>query len=82
MIKEGSSNLFSGTDGHSLLFCLSLLLLFFSFSCSFSRALASRMTCCAGVRGSFVGVSLFLAADHQLLPSFCEEGDGGVAGIV
>ena len=84
-MKAGSSNLLSDMDGQllSLLFCLCLSFFFlFSLSCSFSRALVSRMTCWAGVSGSFgsfVGVSLLFAVAHQLL-SFCDDGDGGVAG--
>lgn len=64
--------------GQSLSFAL-------SFSFSFERDLASCITCCAGVRGSFslVGVSLDFAACHQpVTPSLAEEaGEGGLGTV-
>jgi hypothetical protein len=46
-----------------------------SFFFSFSFAFVSSMICCAGVRGSFVGVSLLFTAANQ--PSFCGDDEFG-----
>ena len=76
--RVGLLYLFSGVLGHSPeRRILSLSPFFASFFSRLSFSLASWMTCCAAVSGSFVGVRRFLAADHQeVIPFSRWEGVG------
>ena len=81
--KVGLVYLFSGTAGQldSMERFRSFSTFLASFFSRFSFSLVSWMTCCAAVRGSFVGVRRVLAADHQeeMGLSRCERVGEGVS---